>query len=95
MKQKRKHLSYAKWGYIFIIPFFVTFFIFSFIYIIVFLIPFVLLLPPMIGVLGVQAAQPVADLISFAISIPLQCSLLREMRREEATFSIGRERENS
>ena len=31
MKQKRKHLSYAKWGYIFIIPFFVTFFIFSFI----------------------------------------------------------------
>ena len=49
----------------------------------VFLIPFVLLLPPVIGVLGVQAAQPVADLISFAISIPLQCSLLREMRREE------------
>ena len=61
----------------------------------VFLIPFVLLLPPVTGVLGVQAAQPVADLISFAISIPLQCSLLREMRREEATFSIGRERENS
>ena len=29
MKQKRKHLSYAKWGYIFIIPFFITFFIFS------------------------------------------------------------------
>ena len=30
MKQpKRKHLSYAKWGYIFIIPFFLSFFIFS------------------------------------------------------------------
>ena len=26
---KKKHLSYAKWGYIFILPFFVTFFIFS------------------------------------------------------------------
>ena len=31
MNKKPKHLSYAKWGYIFIIPFFVTFFIFSFI----------------------------------------------------------------
>ena len=30
MKQpKRKYLSYAKWGYIFIIPFFLSFFIFS------------------------------------------------------------------
>ena len=30
MKQpKRKHLSYAKWGYIFILPFFLCFFIFS------------------------------------------------------------------
>ena len=30
MKQtKQKHLSYAKWGYIFIIPFFLSFFIFS------------------------------------------------------------------
>ena len=26
---KKKHISYAKWGYIFILPFFVTFFIFS------------------------------------------------------------------
>ena len=31
MNKKPKHLSYAKWGYIFIIPFFLTFFIFSFI----------------------------------------------------------------
>ncbi|MBS1369688.1 MAG: MATE family efflux transporter [Lentisphaeria bacterium] len=53
----------------------------------VFLIPFVLLLPPLIGVLGVQAAQPVADLISFAVSIPLQCSLLRGMRREQEAFT--------
>lgn len=48
----------------------------------VFLIPFVLLLPQLIGILGVQAAQPASDLISFAIAIPLQCGLLREMRRE-------------
>ena len=31
MKQKRKSISYSKWGYIFILPFFVCFFIFSFI----------------------------------------------------------------
>ena len=29
MNKKKHHLSYAKWGYIFILPFFVTFFIFS------------------------------------------------------------------
>ena len=29
--KKRKSISYSKWGYIFILPFFVTFFIFSFI----------------------------------------------------------------
>ncbi len=31
MKQKRKKIDYAKWGYLFILPFFVCFFIFSFI----------------------------------------------------------------
>ena len=31
MKTKRKSMSYAKWGYIFILPFFISFFIFSFI----------------------------------------------------------------
>ena len=31
MKKKRKSISYAKWGYIFILPFFASFFIFSFI----------------------------------------------------------------
>jgi len=31
MKQKRKKIDYAKWGYIFIFPFFAAFFIFSFI----------------------------------------------------------------
>ena len=31
MKRKHKSVSYSKWGYIFILPFFVSFFIFSFI----------------------------------------------------------------
>lgn len=29
MKKKNNHLSYAKWGYLFILPFFAAFFIFS------------------------------------------------------------------
>lgn len=29
MKKKRKSVSYAKWGYIFILPFFITYLIFS------------------------------------------------------------------
>lgn len=47
-----------------------------------FLIPMVLILPPLLGVLGLQLAQPIADCISFAVCVPLQCSLLREL--EEA-----------
>ena len=31
MRQKRKHINYGKWGYIFILPFFLSFFIFSFV----------------------------------------------------------------
>lgn len=31
MKKKKKGISYGKWGYIFILPFFLTYFIFSFI----------------------------------------------------------------
>ena len=29
MKKKKKSVSYAKWGYIFILPFFITYIIFS------------------------------------------------------------------
>ena len=29
MKKKRKSVSYAKWGYVFILPFFITYLIFS------------------------------------------------------------------
>ena len=29
MRKKKKTVSYAKWGYVFILPFFITYFIFS------------------------------------------------------------------
>lgn len=49
----------------------------------VFLIPGVLLMPPLIGILGIQIAQPLADAISFLVCLVLQISLLRELDREE------------
>ena len=48
-----------------------------------FLIPVVLILPHMIGILGIQLAQPIADIISFLLALPLQLRLLWEMKREE------------
>ena len=49
----------------------------------IFLIPVVLILPHMIGILGIQLAQPIADIISFLLALPLQLRLLWEMKREE------------
>ena len=43
------------------------------------LIPLVLILPPLIGIWGIQIAQPLADIIAFAISIPMTTGILREL----------------
>ena len=45
--------------------------------------PVVLVLPPLLGQLGVQIAQPVTDLITTAIAIPMALAMLREMREAE------------
>ncbi|WP_303016376.1 MATE family efflux transporter [Holdemania massiliensis] len=53
-----------------------------------FFIPAVLLLPALIGIQGVEIAQPIADVCSFILAIPLQLSVLHEMtikQREAAT----------
>jgi len=44
-----------------------------------FFIPVVLILPPLIGALGIQLAQPVSDICSFVLTIPLMRRVLREM----------------
>lgn len=49
----------------------------------VFLIPLVLVLPQFFDVLGIQLAQPISDVLSFAVAIPMQLHLLREMKQEE------------
>ena len=46
------------------------------------LIPLVLILPPLIGIWGIQLAQPLADIIAFAISIPMTTGILRELNNE-------------
>lgn len=51
----------------------------------IFFIPIILLLPRFIGLMGVQMAQPGADLMTFLISIPFQISFFRRvLRREDA-----------
>lgn len=49
----------------------------------IFLIPLLWALPPLLGMLGVQLAQPISDVITFAFAIPLQFKVLRELRTAE------------
>ena len=56
-----------------------------------FFVPAVLTLPRLMGLTGLQLSQPVADVITFAVSIPLQVSVFREMdaeRIEEGPASL-------
>ena len=43
------------------------------------LIPIVWILPPLIGIWGIQIAQPLADLITFMMSVPMTMSVIRKM----------------
>ncbi|MDO4805753.1 MAG: MATE family efflux transporter [Coriobacteriales bacterium] len=45
--------------------------------------PVVLVLPQLLGMLGVQIAQPVTDIITTLIALPMAISMLHELRREE------------
>jgi putative MATE family efflux protein len=44
-----------------------------------FLLPCLFTLTPWLGILGIQMSQPVADLATFALSVPLGIGVLREM----------------
>lgn len=46
-----------------------------------FFLPFILVLPGFLGMLGVQMAQPLADLLTFVIAVPIQLHVLRQMSR--------------
>ncbi|MBQ9315404.1 MAG: MATE family efflux transporter [Atopobiaceae bacterium] len=49
--------------------------------------PVVLVLPPLLGQLGVQIAQPATDIITTLIAWPMAFSMLREMRAAERKLS--------
>ena len=49
-----------------------------------FFVPAVLILPRLYGLFGLQISQAVADVVTFAVSIPLQIGILREMSAAEA-----------
>lgn len=44
-------------------------------------LPFILTLPLFMGMLGVQLAQPIADLLTFSIAVPIQLHVMGEMQR--------------
>jgi hypothetical protein len=45
--------------------------------------PVVLVLPPVLGMLGVQIAQPVTDVITTLIALPLAANVMREFNELE------------
>ena len=45
----------------------------------IFLIPALLILPRMFGVLGVQMAQPIADMLTFALATGVVAGVLKEL----------------
>lgn len=47
-----------------------------------FFLPALLILVPIIGLKGVQLAQPIADVFSFVISVPMGLYVLKEMKME-------------
>ncbi len=45
-----------------------------------FFVPAVLLLPRLFGIVGLEAAQAAADLVTFILAVPIQMSVLRELK---------------
>ena len=54
-----------------------------------FLIPFLLILTPYLGVLGIQLAQPLADVATLAVSVPMGLSVLRSMPDDDESGGVG------
>lgn len=48
-----------------------------------FFIPFILLLPPVLDALGIQAAQSAADVLTFLCAIPIQLRVLRSLKEDQ------------
>ncbi|MFR6272319.1 MAG: hypothetical protein ACLUL2_02085 [Blautia sp.] len=51
-------------------------------------IPLILILPAVMGLRGVQIAQAVADVLTFAISLPLVASFLKKLPVDEGMPAV-------
>ncbi|MBO5909264.1 MAG: MATE family efflux transporter, partial [Clostridia bacterium] len=51
-------------------------------------IPAVLLLPLALGITGVQMAQPVADVLSFAVAVPITVKVLKELSQNKDSKTV-------
>lgn len=49
-----------------------------------FFIPLIIILSYILGLRGIQISQPISDICTFILSIPLTCHFLREMKATEA-----------
>lgn len=45
-----------------------------------FFLPAILILPPILGITGIQLSQPVSDLCSFLVALPMGIGVLRELK---------------
>lgn len=53
-----------------------------------FMLPALLILTPVFGLRGIECSQPVADIATFLLAIPMGLSVLREMRAQENEMKL-------
>lgn len=56
-----------------------------------FLLPILFILTPRLGILGVQISQPLADVATFLLSLPLSLGIVRNMGRDSAAVAAAPE----
>lgn len=49
-----------------------------------FFIPAILIFPHWLGLLGIEIAQPVSDILSFFITVPIVLGFFKELKKEES-----------
>lgn len=53
-----------------------------------FFLPFIFLLPPVWGMLGVELCQPVADILSALLAVPMTVPVLQELKRSQVDLPV-------
>lgn len=52
-------------------------------------VPLILILPPMLNVLGIQISQPLADILSALVTLPMGVGILRELKLSQEGMSAA------